>query len=839
MDPSSPKKGPQGYVVIHGHFYQPPRENPWIEQIEMETSAYPYHDWNVRINAECYTPNSCARIFDGQSRILDIINNYELMSFNFGPTLISWLEAKAPQTYRRILEADRRSLDRLGSGNAIAQAYNHAILPLATPRDRETQISWGLQDFRHRFQRMPEAMWLPETAVNLPTLAALVEHGLKFVILSPYQAQRVRPLAGGPWVRVEGHTLDTTQAYRCYLPDAKDKPAKRRYIEVFFYNGAVAADLSFGDLLQDSNRLAARLTEGFSSPRACHQILNVATDGENYGHHKKFGELALAHALTTTLLQKGFQISNYAAFLKLAPPQMEVELFLGPTGDGSSWSCAHGVERWRSDCGCSTGGAPTWNQRWRGPLREAFDFLNERLGRLFESRGQKYFRDPWTARNAYIEVILERTPETMARFFSQEGNPNLSRSDWPAALKLLEMQRYALLMYTSCGWFFADLAGLETLQVLKYAARALQLGQNFSHEPLEEPFQERLERAVSNVAAAGTGRDLYLKRIKPVVVDFPKVVNQWAITWLKERERLCPTNIYHFRVDTLEAEDKSQGSLLLGAGRLQITSGTTLKSRILHFFTMYMGSYIYRTQIMESQSIQDFHSLKQELFQVLENTPENLGALMARRLGDRYYSFHDMFREEKNEILHGLLRHNQEEALALISHNYEEARPLLKALAAEGLPLPRLYRAAGEITLNQYLVELLRSLESDPYSSETGEEILALAQEAVVLGLKLESVRGGQILTRILDRHLQDLDDDFKTQNACRFNQFLTLMRQIPITLELIEAQNRFFELMEERFPKLAARAVADTDTRTFSRLLIELAEALYFSPVRYLRLLS
>jgi len=837
--PTLPPKGPQGCVVIHGHFYQPPRENPWIEQIEMETSAHPYHDWNERIDAECYTPNSCARIFDHQRRFLDIINNYEHISFNFGPTLLSWLEAKAPLTYRRIQDADRRSLERLGHGNALAQAYNHAILPLASPRDRETQIIWGLKDFTHRFQREAEAMWLPETAADLPTLAALVEHGLKFVILSPYQALRVRPLAGGPWERVEGHTLDTTQAYRCFLPDSGDQTAKRKFIEVFFYNGAVAADISFGDLLQDSNRLAERLVEGFSPTRPSPQILQVATDGENYGHHKKFGELALAHVLTQALPQKGFRPSNYAAFLKMAPPHLEVELYLGATGAGSSWSCAHGVERWRSDCGCSTGGAPTWNQRWRAPLRQAFDLLNDRLAELFETHGPKYFRDPWAARNAYIEVILERAPETLARFFSREGAPDLSKSDWVPALKLLEMQRHALLMYTSCGWFFADLAGLETMQVLKYAARALQLGQEFSTQSLEAPFLEHLEQAVSNIPAAGTGRDLYDNRIRPLVVDFPKVVNQWAISWLKDWERQCPTNIYHFKVETLEVAEKEQGSLILGSGALRLTSGITLKSKVLHFFTVYLGSYLYRTQIMESRSLQDFHSLKEKLFQVLETAPENLIAVMARHLGERYYSFHDMFREEKNDLLQDLLHHTQEDALGLISHSYEEARPLLKAMAAEGLPLPRLFQAAGEITLNHYLVECLGKLETAPNSAAIGEELLELVHEATVLGLKLESVRGGKILGRIIDRHLQDLAKDLKVETASRLNQFLALMRKIPITLEVIEAQNRFFSLMEERFPKLAGRAAADTHARNLSRLLIEVAEALHFSPVRYLKLLA
>ena len=839
MHPLPPKKIAQGYVVIHGHFYQPPRENPWIEQIEVETSAHPYHDWNTRINVECYSPNGCARVFDGLQRILDIINNYELISFNFGPTLLSWLEAKAPLAYRRILDADRRSLARLGHGNALAQAYNHTILPLANPRDRETQIIWGLKDFSHRFQRPAEAMWLPETAVNLPTLAALAQHGMKFVILSPFQALRVRPLAGGPWERVQAHTLDTTQAYRCYLPDGEGKPAKRQYIEVLFYNGAVAADISFGDLLQDSNRLAARLTEGFSPTTARPQILHVATDGENYGHHKKFGELALAHALTQALPQKGFQLYNYAAFLEMAPPHMEVELYLGPSGDGSSWSCAHGLERWRSDCGCSTGGQPTWNQRWRTPLREAFDFLNERLAVIFESQGQKYLRDPWEARNAYIQVILDRNPETLARFFAQEGTPGLSQSDWVPALKLLEMQRHALLMYTSCGWFFADLAGLETLQVLQYAARALQLGQNFTREDLETPFLQHLEQAVSNVPGKGTGRDFYLQRINPLVVDFPKVVNQWAISWLKERERQCPTQIYHFRVETLEVEDKAQGSLVLGAGRLHLTSGTTLKSQVLSFFTVFMGSYLYRTQIMQSTSPQDFHTLQQELFQVLETTPEDLIASMARRLGERYYSFHDMFRDEKHEIFQDLLRHNMEEALAVIAHNFEEARPLLKAMAAEGLPLPRLFRTAGEITLNHLLVELLKKLETEPVSTAIADELMEIVQETSVLGLKLESVRGGQILARILDRHLHNLAADFTTVNASRLKQFVVLIGQIPITLELTEAQNLFFALIEERFSKLAARAATDTRARALSRLLIDLAEVLYFSPVRYLKLLA
>jgi alpha-amylase/alpha-mannosidase (GH57 family) len=839
MDSLPVKASPQGYVVIHGHFYQPPRENPWIEQIEVETSAHPYHDWNTRITAECYRPNGAARIYDGQRRILEIVNNYEHLSFNFGPTLLSWLELKAPQTYDQVLEADRLSLAALGHGNALAQAYNHTILPLATPRDRETQVIWGLKDFEHRFRRPAAAMWLPETAVNYPTLAALADQGLKFVILSPYQAKRVRSLAGGQWEAVQGPTLDTTQVYRCFLPEGQGKEAKRRYVEVFFYNGNVAADLSFGDLLQDSHRLADRLVEGFSPGRFRPQILNVATDGENYGHHKKFGELALAHAVSVVLPPKGFKLTNYPAFLELAPPKLEVELDLGPEGEGSSWSCAHGVGRWQENCGCSTGGQVTWNQRWRTPLRQSFDFLNERLGELFETEGEKYFRDPWEARNAYIQVILDRSQPVLAEFFSRQGVPNLARRAWGPALRLLEMQRHALLMYTSCGWFFADLAGLETLQTIKYAARALQLGQEFTSEPLEEPFLKILERAASNVPEEGNGRRIYERRIKPAVVNYPKVANQWVISWLKDLERACPHNIYHYRVEPEDLEDQAHGSLLFAAGRLNLTSGITLESRTVAFYTVFLGSYLYRTQIQAAPTPREFQALRDEFLQALEKTPEDLIPSMVRRLGERYYSFHDIFQDEKMEVFQDLLAHKQEEALALISHNFEDTRGLLKAMAGEGLPLPRLYRALGEITLNRRLVELLRKMEPEPDQLTTSEEILEVVQDAETMGLKLESGEGARILGRILKRQLLDLGAKIRMENVLRVKRFLALLNQIPITLEVTEAQDFMFSLMKEHFPAVAARAPLDPKGEALARHLVGLMESLYFSPVRYLKLLA
>jgi alpha-amylase/alpha-mannosidase (GH57 family) len=836
MDGLPATTSPRGYVVIHGHFYQPPRENPWIEQIEVEPSASPYHDWNARITAECYRPNSTARVYDGQGRILDIVDNYQYISFNFGPTLMSWLEMQSPETYQKILMADSRSLADLGHGNAIAQAYNHTILPLANARDRDTQVIWGLKDFEHRFGRAAASMWLPETAADYPTLATLVDRGLKFVILSPYQAKRVRPLAGGDWSPAQG-SVDTTQAYRCFLPDGDHQ--SRRCIDVFFYNPGVAADLSFGDLLTDSYRLVSRLADGLSPGLPRPQLLNVATDGENYGHHKKFGELALAHALTQVVPQKGLTLTNYAAFLEMAPPKMEVELYLGAKGEGSSWSCAHGVGRWHENCGCSTGGQPTWNQRWRTPLRESFDFLNGKLTAIFEAQGQKYFQDPWQARNAYIDVILDRSRNRLEEFFSQQGTPNLKGDDRVTAIKLLEMERHSLLMYTSCGWFFADIAGLESLQVIKYAARALQLGQHFTTEALEAPFLKILERAVSNIPKEGNGLTLYQKRVKPAVVDYPKVANQWVISWLKNRERACHQNIYHYRVKPMDLEQKAQGSLLFAAGRLQLTSGITLESHSLAFFTVYLGSYLYRTQVQPHPVPQEFLALREEFLRVLGETPEDLIPLMVRRLGETYYSIHDIFQEEKLQVFHDLLRPNQEEAVELVAHSFEEPRPLLQAMAVEGLPIPRLYRALGEITLNRRLVELLRLMEPDPSSLATSAEILQVIHDAQALGLKLETQEGAQILGRIMQRLLLNLAETLQTESVTRLNEFLNFVDRIPITLELVEAQNFIFDLMRDRFPEAAARAGKDQKSLTLARQLVALMETLKFSSVRYLKLLS
>ena len=462
-------------LIIHGHFYQPPRENPWTGEIDPQPDAAPYHDWNERIHAECYAPN---------------VGNYAQISFNFGPTLLSWLANHHHDTYEKIINADRLSaVARNGHGNAIAQAYGHAILPLCNQRDRLTQIVWGLADFRFRFGREAESLWLPETAANDQVLALLIEQGMRYVILAPNQAKGA---------------IDTSKPYRFSHPDGSG-----RSIAVFFYHGPLARAIAFERALASSRGLV----EKFVSAAQGADLVNVATDGETYGHHFKFGDLCLAHAMEVEAPAAGFRITNYAEYLDRNPPREEVEIDNGVDGEGTSWSCAHGVGRWSRDCSCHTGGEPGWNQQWRQPLRAALNFLRDDAAAKFQSLASELLNDPWLARNQYIGVILD--PEHVrAEFLKRHAVGQLNPVQESRVWDLLEMQRNALLMFTSCGWFFSDLAGIETIQVLRYAARVVELMKKLGLEPPLKQFLEILAEAKSNRVEKGSGADIFLELIR-------------------------------------------------------------------------------------------------------------------------------------------------------------------------------------------------------------------------------------------------------------------------------------------------------------------------------------
>jgi alpha-amylase/alpha-mannosidase (GH57 family) len=487
------------FLVIHGHFYQPPRENPWTQTIPLQESAKPFHDWNERITAQCYQPNTRSRFLDEQGRILQLVNNFAHINFNIGPTLFSWIKKYHPDIYRRILEAEQKSQEsNQGHGNAIAQIYNHIILPLANDRDKITQIIWGKREFRDRFGRDPESIWLAETAINMETVKCLIDQEIRYVILSPTQAQRIRKFGESNWTDVSHNTIDITQPYRIFLRDktqetrneeeetnSKKNDSKKKgdslelapkYLDVFFYDGPLSTEISFKHLLRDANTFAHRLYELAAKSPSPNVLIHVATDGEVYGHHEPYGDMCLAAAITSKFPSLDVEITNYARYLEMFPPTMEVELKPGGDNDeGTAWSCAHGVGRWYRNCGCSISHNPGWNQEWRTPLRKGFDILRDILAELFEQIGGELLQDPWKARNDYIECILDPSEHTVNTFLKNHAKYPLNEDEQSWVLRLLEAQKYSMYTYTSCAWFFDDVSGLEVQQNMRYAARAVHL----------------------------------------------------------------------------------------------------------------------------------------------------------------------------------------------------------------------------------------------------------------------------------------------------------------------------------------------------------------------------
>jgi alpha-amylase/alpha-mannosidase (GH57 family) len=804
------------YVCIHGHFYQPPRENPYLEAIELQDSAYPYHDWNERITAESYAPNAASRILDSQNRIVKLLNNYAQISFNFGPTLLSWMKEQAAPIYQAIIEADRDSAAKFsGHGSAIAQGYNHMILPLANRRDKETQVKWGIRDFESRFGRKPEGMWLPETAVDTETLEVLAENGIKFTILAPRQGQRVRSKNSSKFEDVSGGRIDPARAYLAELP------SKKR-INLFFYDGPISQGVAFEGLLNDGKRFADRLMSGFSDSRQGPQLVHIATDGESYGHHHHRGEMALTYALDEIERQNLAKLTNYGEFLEKHPPKHFVEIV-----ENSSWSCAHGVERWRSDCGCNSGGHP-WNQQWRAPLRAALDWLRDRLAPIFESRLQEYVRDPWATRDDYIRVILDRSEETRRAFFADHAIRPLEPHQQVTALKLLEMQRHALLMYTSCGWFFDELSGLETVQVIHYAGRALQLAEQVSGESIEPEFLQHLANAKSNLAEHGDGAKIYETWVKPAVVDIERVGGHYAISSLFESYP-DKTRIYCYEVERARYSVEAEGKIRLATGCARFRSAITEESAALDFSVLHLGDHNVTAGIRSADASSDEDQKKLLAAFAQADTAEVI-RLLDQVYGKTVFSLRQLFRDEQRKIANLILNESLNSAAAVYRTVFEGQAPLIRFLNGLEIPVPSALKSAAQIALNSQLEQYLDRPDLDP------DSIHGLLREVAASKVALDSTTLEYKVRKRLEKEAAEFAaNPSDLALAERLIKLLDLIAALPFPVVLWEAQNRCYRPLVTAFqqngwhpPGADPAAIRRHDelTRLASQLQILLPEA-------------
>ena len=866
-----PETDNKRYICIHGHFYQPPRENPWLETIETQDSAAPYHDWNERICAECYATNGAARIVNVKNEITGILNNYARMSFNFGPTLLSWLAELAPRTYRMILDGERRSRDIFdGHSSAMAQVYNHLIMPLANERDRLTQIRWGIADYKARYGIAPEGMWLAETAADTETLRLLAQEGIKFTVLAPKQCRQVRPLvieqvieqapeqiidkaaakAPEPGKSAKESTKnaakttpkDAAPAEKTPEPDAPETKApevkapdwtptpgaivdpKHPYLlrfadgtpplAIFFYDGPTSRAIAFEGLLNSGEGFVARLKQAFDPSQDTPQLVHVATDGESYGHHHRHGEMALAYALRLLEQDKNASLANYGSFLALFPPQWECEIY-----DNTSWSCEHGVERWRSNCGCN-GGKAGWNQLWRAPLREGLDELRDTLVPLTEKLGNTFFKDVWAARDAYIEVILNRHDGVTNAFFAEHQKRELTAEERVRAISLMEMQRHAQLMYTSCGWFFDDISGIETVQIIAYAARTIQLAQELfldSASTIEQVFLEKLAQAKSNLPSQGDGAKIYADNCLKMEIGLEQVAAHYAISSVFS-SFADETEIFCYRIRSISYEDFTSGRGRLALGCAHVSSAITGQAQDFSFAVLHFGDQNI-TAAVKAWHPEDKDALEAFTMEARDQV-RNANFPEVIRILDRYYdldySLISLFRDEQRRILKIILNSTLADLEVSLKTIYDDHASLLHFLSHAGLPKPPALAIAAGFAVN---AGLRRCIESDPVDQPLIRSFLAMAKSDEIT---LDSPTLSYISDLRMKRAMIELQ--ISSGSLEILDRTLTLARaltELPFELNLWQAQNIWYEILRNGPEALTAHSAEDHErwTRDFHDL--------------------
>ncbi len=773
------------YICIHGHFYQPPRENPWLEEIELQDSAYPFHDWNERINEECYAPNTASRILSPDNMIIDISNNYRKMSFNFGPTLLSWLCGKAPETYKAIVEADRESKFS-GHSPAMAQAYNHLIMPLANSRDKRTQVKWGIRDFEHRYGRKPEGMWLPECAVDKESLDIMTEHGIRFVVLAPHQFSLFRKIGEEQWR--DSKEADLKMPYLCRLPSG-------RTISAFFYFGPASRDTAFANVLDNGELLAKRLLSEFSGDGP--QIVSIATDGETYGHHHKQGDMALAYCFYYLESNNLANVTVFAEYLEKFPPTHEAEIV-----ERTSWSCVHGVERWMSDCGDNSGTRPGWNQGWRTPLRWAMDWLRDALIPIYEKEASAYLKDPWAARDAYIDILLDRSTENVDRFFSQHATRELSLTDKVRVLKLLEMQKHAMLMFTSDGWFFDEISGIETTQVMKYAARAIQMAKELAGVDLEPGYTDILRGAKSNIPDFKDGANIYRIFVKPAAVDINRVAAHYAISSIFE-EYPETAKIYSYRVKKEAYDLQKLGEQSLAIGRIHVRSDVTWEEETLNFAVLHFGDHNINGGVQKFWGEEQSRIMQEEIKGAFAkgDIPEVI-RMMDKHFGAHSYSLWHLFKDQQRKIFGHIMEANIKEIDESLRRIYDHHSPAIQVMRDLGVPLPDVLNSIGRFLVN---ADLRAALE-DPELNLARLKQASEAAKRYYLELDRATLGfiAGNKITALMEK-LRGAPEDLAQMEA--INELLATIEPLQLGPNLWKAQNILFSLSRNLYQQTKERA--------------------------------
>ncbi len=810
------KKNTKKYLCVHGHFYQPPRENPWIDYIQCQRSAEPYHDWNERITRECYGPNCRSRL-NGEGGLIErLVNNYEYMSYNFGPTLFTWLEKNSPWIYRQIIEADIISIKKHGGhGNAIAQVYNHVIMPLASKKDKITQIRWGIADFRHRFGREPEGMWLSETAVDMETLNMAAQEGIKFTILSPEQAEAVRPIIkekdgirpseenpendrSKTWSNVSGGRIDTTMPYRVQLDEKNNL-----YIDVFFYNGPLSRAIAYEKMLSSGENLLKKIREVYSYVEERPELVNLATDGESYGHHFKFGEMALTWVFNSIKRDKDIILTNYGQFLDLFPPEMEVKIV-----ENSSWSCFHGIERWRSDCGCNVSHNSGWNQAWRTPLRQGLDRLSGQLFEIYEKQAGIYLKDCLKARDEYITMLLE--PEKGEKLFQQALISPVDQKEKGEVLSLLESQRMAMFMFTSCGWFFDDISGLEVRQILMYASRAIELCKKWAVSDLEDGLLQHLEQAKSNDPQYKDGANVYREFVKPSQITPAYVAAHYAISRL-EGEFLIEPWLKKLVISIEEEKmEHNETRALIGKVRV-IENRTGVEQNFVYFAVCRNGCG--SNCIVGADDGKEFQGFKEEMHRHLSDGAYDkcMKLFSAAFPESSLYKLEELITDTKRWIINALARKLGRRIKESIGLHRSKIDDFIELLKRSKIDIPHDLLTLFKIIFTDTLYDVLRADRDSPADFSRIRELIELfdlesATDSINRNEQFKTVREffkeadiRKLIQSYLKYQIKASTGPGRSIHLKNITGMIDLINYLPIEIDLWEFQNIYYDSAQDR----------------------------------------